>query len=156
MNIEPSYATFEQSKILKQKGFISRTTSYYFSDGEFRTFEIRSTYGYYGEEYNVDLDEFYYNWNDNYVQKKNGDTCFGCKNNPNYFETYSAPEHWQIVEWASLVHNIDIEARPVRFAGDEKTSYYQANINGCVANMNKYSTRKEALSASIDEFLKMI
>jgi len=65
-------------------------------------------------------------------------------------------EQWQVVEWASLVHNIDLEARPVRYAGDVKTSYYQPYINGCIVNMSKFATRQEALSEAINEFLKMI
>jgi hypothetical protein len=69
---------------------------------------------------------------------------------------YSRPEQWQVVEWASLVHNIDIEARPVRYAGDIKTSYYQSYINGCVVNMSRFATKQEALSEAINEFLKMV
>ena len=65
-------------------------------------------------------------------------------------------QQWQVVEWASLVHNIDIEARPVRYAGDIKTSYYQPYINGCIVNMSKFATKQEVLSEAINEFLKMI
>lgn len=68
----------------------------------------------------------------------------------------SHPEQWQVVEWGSLVHNIEIEARPVRYAGDIKTSYYQPYINGCIVNMSRFATRQEALSEAINEFLKMI
>jgi hypothetical protein len=68
----------------------------------------------------------------------------------------SIPEQWQIVKWASLVYNIDIEARPVRYAGDLKTSYYQPYINGSVANLKRFDTKQEALSNAIDEFLKQI
>ena len=64
-----------------------------------------------------------------------------------------APEQWQVIEWASLVHNIDIEARPVRYAGDIKTSYYQSYINGCIINMSKFSTRQQAYSAAFDYVL---
>jgi hypothetical protein len=69
---------------------------------------------------------------------------------------YPRPEQHQVVEWASLVHNIDLEARPVRYAGDVKTSYYTSYINGCIVNMSKFATRQDALSEAINEFLKMI
>jgi hypothetical protein len=84
-------------------------------------------------------------------------TKLGMNGFPNdYSSSYSAPEQWQVVEWASLVHNIDIEARPVRYAGDIKTSYYQSYINGCVLNFSKFTTKQEALSEAINEFLKII
>ena len=65
----------------------------------------------------------------------------------------SAPEIWQVIEWASLEHNTDIEARPIRYAGDEKTSYYQAYINGCSISMNKYTVKKDAYLTAIKQFL---
>jgi hypothetical protein len=64
------------------------------------------------------------------------------------------PEQWQVIKWASLVHNIDIEARPVRYAGDIKTSYYQPYINGCIINMSKFATKEKAYSAAFDYVLK--
>jgi hypothetical protein len=81
---------------------------------------------------------------------------FSCECKAWYEGMTPSPQQWQVVEWASLVHNIDIESRPVRYAGDLKTSYYQPYINGCVVNMRKFATKQEALSEAINEFLKMI
>jgi hypothetical protein len=76
------------------------------------------------------------------------------QNHNSFVDRVSAPEFWQIVEWASLSHNIEIEARPVIFAGDLKASYYQPYINGCVANLKKFATRKDALLEAIKNFIK--
>lgn len=106
--IKPAYVTFEQAKLLKSKGFKLETNCYYFEDHEFCQYKIVDTYGYYGDEYTVELDELYKNWNDAFLQKKNGDRCFGCSKDKVYFETYSAPEQWQVVEWLRITHDIHI------------------------------------------------
>ena len=112
MKIEPTYVTFEQAKWLKEKKWKTPTNCYYFEDGEFRQYIIKDTYGYYGEEYTVELEELQNNWNDNFVQKKNGDRCFGCSKSNGYFETYSAPEQWQVVEWLRVNHDIWVWVLP--------------------------------------------
>jgi hypothetical protein len=101
-DIKPTYVTFEQAKLLKEKGFEN----------------IQIDYG---------LNQMLNN--------------------------AKPPEQWQVIEWASLVHNIDIEARVVGYAGDIKTSYYQPYINGCIINISKFSTRQQAYSAAFDYFL---
>jgi hypothetical protein len=107
--IQPAYVTFEQAKWLKGKGFKNLTNCYYFEDGEFRQYKIQDTYGYYGEKYTVELEELYNNWNDNFLQKKNGDRCFGCSKQNGYLETFSAPEQHQVIEWLRVNHGIWVE-----------------------------------------------
>lgn len=76
--IKPTYVSFEQAKLLKEKGYTELTTHYYFEDGEFKEHTLNGTNGYYGEPYEFTLDEFYEDWNNGWVTKKNGDRCFGC------------------------------------------------------------------------------
>jgi hypothetical protein len=133
--IQPSYATPEQAKKLKEKGFNVECRNYYLE-------KDKALYEGFEDEYWGDYRCI--NWNVDVIGIKP------------FRGFVSAPEQWQIVEWASLVHNIDIEARPVRYAGDTKTSHYSSYINGCIVNMSKFSTRKDALSEAINEFLKMI
>lgn len=162
--IKPTYVSFEIAKWLKEKGFNNETNCFYFEDGEFCQYKIRDTYGYYDEEYTVELEELYNNWNDNYLTKKNGSRCFGCSKNNNYFETYSAPEQWVVVEWALQVHKIFISVMPydtitsakewtvtlfeLEF-GEDKEIHHLTKIGGC----NSYN---EAISKGIDELLKRI
>lgn len=110
-NITPNYCSFEQCKWLKEKGFSQLVNCYYFDDGEFRQYVIKDTHGYYGDEYTVELEELYNNWNDNYLRKKNGDSCFGCPKQHEYFETFSAPEQWQVIYWLLYNHGIWIQCQ---------------------------------------------
>ena len=98
-NIKEDYCSFEVSKLLKKKGFKQPVLCYYFEDGEFKENIIEDTYGYYGENYTVEYEEFLENWNDNFLTKKNGDRCFGCNKSEGYFETYSAPTHTLALKW---------------------------------------------------------
>jgi hypothetical protein len=128
-NITPNYCSFEQCKWLKEKGFDLVTRTAY----DYKIYQPSNLF------------------------HENIEVINNAKNYSNSeYERFQRPEQWQVIEWASLVHNIDIEARPVRYAGDIKTSYYQPYINGCIVNMSKFATRQEALSEAINEFLKMI
>jgi hypothetical protein len=122
--IEPKYVTFEQAKLLKEKGFQELVNHYYFEDGEFKEHSLTGTNGYYGEEYEFNLSEFNENWNDKWLTKKSGDRCFGCSKDRGYFETYSAPEQWQVVEWFRLTHNINITVRCDYSYSSEKLYYF--------------------------------
>lgn len=123
--IKPRYVTFEQAKGFKEKKFNVECKSYYRITGS-GVFELNNAI----------------NHNDDDSQETAGGMTY-----------VSAPEQWQVVEWASLFHNTDIEAKPVRYAGDIKTSFYQPYVNGCIVNMTKFSTRQEAYSAAFDYIL---
>jgi hypothetical protein len=97
--------TYITAVLAKEKGFVEECHSYYFEDEEFKEYSINDTYGYYGEEYTVDRDEFYDNWNSKYLTKKSGDRCFGCSKDNGYFETYSAPIQCELQKWLREVHN---------------------------------------------------
>jgi hypothetical protein len=133
--IKPTYVTFEQAKRINNR--ISNQNKIYYLD----------------KEGNEITDEFIINK----YTSKNLKVPVVDDAKSAFADTYmSKPEQWQVVEWASLFHNIDIEARPVRYAGDIKTSYYQPYINGSIVSMSKFETRPKALSEAINEFLKMI
>lgn len=91
MNIEPTYVTFQQAKLLKEKGFDIYTPNAYIN-GIFITPEEPQ------------------NWNKTkWVFTKEGFECFGCKlDNIKYFEGFCAPEQWIVIEWLLLNRRIDI------------------------------------------------
>jgi hypothetical protein len=159
MKIEPKHATFAQSKWLKEKGFDEETNCYYFEDGEFRRYRIQDTYGYYGEEYVVELEELYKNWNDNFVQKKNGDRCFGCDKQKEYFETFSAPEQWQLTEWLLVNHGIYVFPEPYCNENNElkfssnwcNTKFFNQTYKSFLPKtIGIYDSPQEAYSAAFD------
>lgn len=150
MNIQPAYVTFEQAKWLKEKGFDIPTTHYYFEDGEFKEHSLIGTNGYYGEPYEFNLEEFYENWNDNWLTKKNGDRCFGCSKERGYFKTYSAPEQWQVVEWLRIEKSIWIY---VIRSGNQFYPIYQDKSGDKHEIMEFYYTPQEAYSAAFDYIL---
>lgn len=113
-NIKESLCSFEVSKLLKEKGFKVPTLCYYFEDGEFRQNKLIETTGMdYGSEFTIEYQEFLENWNNNWLTKKNGDRCFGCKKSNEYFETYSSPTHTLAIEWLRVNYNIHIYSFPI-------------------------------------------
>jgi hypothetical protein len=80
MNIEPAYATFEQAKLLKEKGF-NLFTAYIYPLETFVSYEEN-----YAKEFKKGI-LYKYTFLDN---------------NP----IISAPEHWQVVEWLRVKHGI--------------------------------------------------
>lgn len=97
MEIKPKYVTFEQAKLLKEKGFdLSTTKFYYLNDkrGWHKDGEL-------GEGFN---DEY---WGDNTNLNWNRDGRLPFKP---FSECVSAPEQWQVVEWLRVEHKIDLQA----------------------------------------------
>jgi len=72
---------------------------------------------------------------------------------------YFAPEQWLAIEWISIVFDVEIEARPVRYAG-EKTSFYEATINCCAIPPKKRKGipqwRDSIISSALDYFFANI
>ena len=114
---------FETAKLAKEKGFEEYCHSYYFEDSTFKEFILTGTNGYYGEEYEFELEEFTKNWNDKWLTKKNGDRCFGCKKKNIYFETFSAPTQSLLQKWLREKHNLDVI--PIRI---RNSSIYYSDI----------------------------
>ena len=90
-NIQPTYATFEQAKMLKEKGF----------DGECARFYTKSNCKLYG------IDE-----HGRYYPIKNKSKELWIVGNVavlNIKNLILAPEQWQVVEWVRVNHNIDLQ-----------------------------------------------
>jgi hypothetical protein len=109
---------FEIAKSLKKQGFENLCNHYYFEYGVLVQHSLKGTNGYYGEDYEHELEEFYENWNDAWMTKKNGDRCFGCSKSQGYFETFSAPTIAEVVMWLYEKHGIWI-----------KVNWYNKNNN---------------------------
>jgi hypothetical protein len=99
-NIQPTYVTFEQAKLLKEKNFNIDVKSYYTTSEEFTP----KDYYYYGNEIN-------YNSPINDINNING--------------TISRPEQWQVVEWLRVNHGVWIEV----YYDNSNEEYYMV-LNG--------------------------
>ena len=150
IEINSRRVTSEQAKLLKEKGFDVLGSHYYFADGEFREHSLKGTNGYYGEEYEFTLSEFNENWNDEWLTKKSGDRCFGCSKDRGYFETFSAPEQWQVVEWLRVKHGIWIT---VGYLGDGYNCTVQNKEGWTKKAMGNFNSPQEAYSAAFDYVL---
>ncbi len=155
MNIIPTHVTFEQAKWLRAKAFQEPTNHYYFEDGEFREHSLTGTNGYYGEEYEFNLEEFLEDWNTDWLTMKDGSRCFGCSKERGYLETYSAPEQWQVIEWLRVNHGIvllpiyDVTSKHFGYniITKETSNYTDPKYAG-------WETPQEAYSAAFDYILK--
>ena len=158
MEIEERLISFETAKLAKEKGFVLPCHSYYFEDGEFKENELTGTNGYYGEEYCFSLEEFDENWNDNGVTKKNGDRCFGCSGNKDYFKTFSAPTQSLLQKWLREIHGIQVYvySSTIRLG---KYSDYVIHINEKSLNDardEEYQIYEDAFEVGLREALKII
>lgn len=149
--------SYEVAKLLKEKGFDKGTIHYYFEDGVFIQNSIRDSVGMdYGKDIEYELDEFYENWNDKFVTKKNGDRCFGCPKERGYFETYSAPTLHEVVEWLRVNHGIWISVYRQRHPEDKHYGYVIKQPNEIETKFWGFKSPKEAYLEAIEKALKMI
>lgn len=115
MSVYSKPVKFITAKLLKEVGFQTPTSAYYFEEnGEFKQNKLTGTNGYYGEEYSFEQDEFLENWNDGGVTKKNGQRCWGCDKSNIYFETCSAPSIGEVIDWIYSKLNIWISVTTLR------------------------------------------
>lgn len=62
----------------------------------------------------------------------------------------AAPTHSVAVEWIRVNFWVDITANGVRYAGDDKASYYSVNVNGnSVLYTERFDTPQEAIEAAL-------
>lgn len=109
--MEETKVSFEVAKLLKEICWKLPTTCFYFEDGEFKEYYIQDTHGYYGDEYEVHLDSFYKNWNNNWKYSKDLQSCFGCKDEK-YQTVYSAPTQSLAQKWLREKHSINVFVEP--------------------------------------------
>lgn len=82
--MQPTYVTFEQAKLLKDKGFDEKVFSY-FRKGT----SIWNSFPNFEQEPD--------DWNSN-----------------NYIDCCSRPEQWQVIEWLRIKHGIWIEVHHIK------------------------------------------
>lgn len=128
MDIKPTYVTFEQAKLLKEKGF-----KYYCPLSYWEQKLTNNTPGY-ALENGETSQENYYN-----------------------FERYYAPEQWQVVEWLRIKHGIWVWVRPFKdhAADNNDPIQHQMNIFFKGVSISKeFDSHEEAYSAAFDYILK--
>jgi hypothetical protein len=138
-NIQPTHATFEQAKLLKEKKFIAKCRSYYLK----------------GYDYPFEgVDDEY--WGDNRFKNWNADVI-GIKP----FEGFtSAPEQWQVVEWLRVNHGIWVSVQYIGFIVNRELIEFHYEIKYCkelpnlIRNENSFNSPQEAYSAAFDYILK--
>ena len=143
MNIQPTYVTYEQGKLLKKIDFdIPTIKFYYFNDKRHWHKD-----GEIGEGFN---DEY---WGDNTNLNWNKDGKLPFKP---FSECVSAPEQWQVVEWLRVKHGIWISV---------KRDYHNGALLGFESMIDNeegfidcgaFDTPQEAYSAAFDYILKKL
>ncbi len=103
--IEPTYVSFEQAKLLKEKGFNISLYNFYYQEKSNSTPVLTS-----GAEYQSDRD-CKWDWNLNGGESGNQSSVIPYPNDTKGIYT-SAPEQWQVVEWLRLNHGIWVYASP--------------------------------------------
>jgi len=141
MRIEPHYVTFEQAKLLNEKGFNEECVRFY----------VKSNSKIFG------IDE-----HGRYYPIKNKPKELWVVGNvavQNVKNIILAPEQWQVVEWLRVNHNLFITT-DVQFKKDV-VSYWWIIKGGRKINLNsklvnKYNSPQEATSAAFDYVLKKL
>jgi len=136
MEIQSTYCSFEQAKLLKEKGFDLPCKNYSVKD----------------ETICEGFDDPY--WGDNRIVNWNKDVV-GIKP---FYGFVSRPEQWQIVEWAFQKHNCFIQV--ISFNTDKQMKFkYQLKRyewDGSVTDDIVYDTPNQAYEKGISHFLTII
>ena len=130
--IKPTYVTFEQAKLLKEKGFDVPTLSFYVIN--------ESEYG--------DLEEF--------IQDPNYN--FPSLDDNTLFDTLaSAPEQWQVIEWLRVKHGIwiyvDIDLKKRWYFELINVNEGENHITLKTKILLRFNSPQEAYSAAFDYIL---
>lgn len=133
MEIKQTYVTFQQAKLLREKGFDEPCDSIFKEDGEFQSYK----------RYGDIRTHFKSNESINPKTWHRGDTL--------------APEQWQVIEWLEESKFYIVEAYYNTLAGC-KWQYYiiDKRNNHITDNGKQFNSRKEAYSAAIDYCLKQL
>jgi hypothetical protein len=138
MEIKPTYVTFEQAKLLKEKGFDIECRNYYDNSEEICEVSNRFT---------KNMNSLQTAFLEIAVFPEDADI------NDKDFIVYSAPEQWQVIEWLRINHGMYVEARLQLTSKNHKREYI-AYIDCIDINYNlRYLTPQEAYSAAFDYIL---
>jgi len=144
---------FKTAILAKDKGFKSPTLHYYFEDGVFIENSFKDTVGMdYGAEYEVEFSELIENWNDDYVTKKDGSRCFGCRKSNVYFETYSAPTQSELLKWLRELYKIDVIPTMSEFSRTYGYKIFHIE-NGKTVVINNCFSKNEKIEDVLDQGL---
>jgi hypothetical protein len=126
MKIKPTYVTFEQSKLLKEKGFDINTRTAY----DYRTYQPSNLF-----EENLEI----INNAKNYSNSE--------------YERFQRPEQWQVVEWLRVNHGIWISVQPNEPFTDDDWCMKIFKNNKLAISLEGYDSPQEAYSAAFDYIL---
>jgi len=158
MNIQPTYVTFEQAKLLKEKGFDLEVECFYSKNGQFNWLKPHREYEHLHNYSNIIQDYFNgkYNWNSLNVDE--GMVCLKtafseCDEWCNC--ECSAPEQWQVVEWLRVEKDIWVQVEMNYWSayGFKVITFKKAFSNPYIDEMNETTTLQEAYSAAFDYIL---
>jgi hypothetical protein len=134
-DIKPQYVSFEIAKLLKEKGFDEFCSSVYVD-------YLQNTQHY---EIGYELDE------SSFLKGRNSR-----HESTDYYNIYSAPQQWQVIDWLEINYNITLEARLHRFMttafNKEIPKHFQVFVNGVAMNDTYFKSK----SATIEEGLLYI
>jgi hypothetical protein len=122
--IKPTYTTFEQSKLLKEKGFNIICKQRYW-EGYENIFHFQDSC-------------ILNNWN-NYDDSS---TIY-----------FSSPEQWQVVEWLRINYGIWVSAQPNEPFTDDDWCMKIFKNNKLAISLEGYDSPQEAYSAAFDYIL---
>jgi len=132
MEIKPTYATSEQAKLLKEKGFDELCQFYYYDLKKGHTLE-------------------------NVLQENKSPYCNGIIKEKQHFQTFNAPEQWQVVEWLRINHGIWVDVSNIkRFKYSCQVTDLNTNENDSGIKFSKsfFETPQEAYSSAFDYVLR--
>lgn len=153
MEIKPTYVTFEQAKLLKEKGFDIECRNYYDNSEEICEVSNRFT---------KNMNSLQTAFLEIAVFPEDADI------NDKDFIVYSAPEQWQVVEWLRVKHGIwvfidwsqnkwcsqiiDIKEETLKKVCKNK-DWKERNSAVYLKTLLDYNSPQEAYSAAFDYIL---
>jgi hypothetical protein len=126
MTIKPTHVTFNQAKLLKEKGFKVKVNSYFFMAAISHGLQIDSCIE---QDINLDFPNLHFKW--------------------------SRPEQWIVIEWLRVKHSIWVEIGRM-LIDNKSTFWYYINTSidsKDKESKNIFNTPQEACSKAIDYVL---
>jgi len=155
MKIEPTYVMFEQSKLLKEKGFNVPTNYCYeyalTSQKDEETGEYSGSFGWKEGECNL-IQHYFINNHTSDHSNKNWYMC-------------SAPEQWQVVEWLLDRHHIHIQVYPlhddkwewcIMFLNEPLEVGFKSSMSQFCVEKSIFDSKQEAYSSVFNYILNKI
>ncbi len=139
MEIKPTYVTFEQAKLLKEKGFGIGCEHYY----EHALTSKKDIQDGYGGPFGWKKGETHLQSTGFFLNSSKYDSS-----NKSWF-LCEAPEQWQVIEWLRINHGIWIGVLEHKIKGEG--NYYESIVG--VMTFSGYNSPQETYSAAFDYVL---